>query len=68
MAQKEIIFTRIYHFLILELTYLRGGGYFWALILIGGQLTAGGVLSALATFRILQEPLRNFPDLVSVMA
>ncbi|KAI3526549.1 hypothetical protein L1887_05806 [Cichorium endivia] len=37
-------------------------------ILIGGQLTAGGVLSALATFRILQEPLRNFPDLVSMMA
>ena len=37
-------------------------------ILLGGQLTAGGVLSALATFRILQEPLRNFPDLVSTMA
>lgn len=37
-------------------------------ILLGAQLTAGGVLSALATFRILQEPLRNFPDLVSMMA
>ena len=37
-------------------------------ILLGGQLTAGGVLSSLATFRILQEPLRNFPDLVSMMA
>uniref|UniRef100_A0A7N0TQB6 ABC-type xenobiotic transporter n=1 Tax=Kalanchoe fedtschenkoi TaxID=63787 RepID=A0A7N0TQB6_KALFE len=36
-------------------------------ILLGGKLTAGGVLSALATFRILQEPLRNFPDLVSMM-
>jgi ABC-type bacteriocin/lantibiotic exporter with double-glycine peptidase domain len=36
--------------------------------LLGTQLTAGGVLSALATFRILQEPLRNFPDLVSTMA
>lgn len=35
---------------------------------LGTQLTAGGVLSALATFRILQEPLRNFPDLVSMMA
>ncbi|XWS36506.1 hypothetical protein CRYUN_Cryun20dG0090600 [Craigia yunnanensis] len=32
-------------------------------ILLGGQLTAGSVLSALATFRILQRPLRNFPDL-----
>ncbi|KAM7501519.1 hypothetical protein LguiB_000423 [Lonicera macranthoides] len=37
-------------------------------IFLGGRLTAGGVLSALATFRILQEPLRNFPDLVSMMA
>ncbi|KAM7261562.1 hypothetical protein ACFE04_020639 [Oxalis oulophora] len=37
-------------------------------ILLGTKLTAGGVLSALATFRILQEPLRNFPDLVSMMA
>ncbi|KAM1795534.1 hypothetical protein ACFX11_035869 [Malus domestica] len=37
-------------------------------IFLGHQLTAGGVLSALATFRILQEPLRNFPDLVSMMA
>uniref|UniRef100_A0A803PGG4 ABC-type xenobiotic transporter n=1 Tax=Cannabis sativa TaxID=3483 RepID=A0A803PGG4_CANSA len=37
-------------------------------IFLGGQLTAGSVLSALATFRILQEPLRNFPDLVSMMA
>ncbi|CAJ2647596.1 unnamed protein product [Trifolium pratense] len=37
-------------------------------ILLGGKLTAGGVLSALATFRIPQEPLRNFPDLVSTMA
>ena len=26
-------------------------------MLLGGQLTAGGVLSALATFKILQEPL-----------
>lgn len=35
---------------------------------MGGKLTAGSVLSALATFRILQEHLRNFPDLVSTMA
>ena len=26
------------------------------------------MLSALATFQILQEPLRNFPDLVSMIA
>jgi ABC-type bacteriocin/lantibiotic exporter with double-glycine peptidase domain len=41
---------------------------FGTCILLGGQLTAGGVLSALATFRILQEPLRNFPDLISMIA
>ncbi|KAL6564040.1 Multidrug resistance-associated protein 5 [Orobanche hederae] len=41
---------------------------FGTCILLGGQLTAGSVLSALATFRILQEPIRNFPDLVSMMA
>lgn len=41
---------------------------FGTAILLGNQLTAGSVLSALATFRILQEPLRNFPDLVSMMA
>ena len=37
-------------------------------IFLGHSLTAGSVLSALATFRILQEPLRNFPDLVSMIA
>ncbi|CAH9134081.1 unnamed protein product [Cuscuta epithymum] len=41
---------------------------FGTCIMLGGKLTAGSVLSALATFRILQEPLRNFPDLVSMMA
>lgn len=41
---------------------------FGTCILLGGELTAGSVLSALATFRILQEPLRNFPDLVSIIA
>ncbi|KAK1355887.1 ABC-type xenobiotic transporter [Heracleum sosnowskyi] len=41
---------------------------FGTAILLGDKLTAGAVLSALATFRILQEPLRNFPDLVSMMA
>ncbi|WOH01816.1 hypothetical protein DCAR_0521201 [Daucus carota subsp. sativus] len=41
---------------------------FGTAILLGDELTAGAVLSALATFRILQEPLRNFPDLVSMMA
>ncbi|KAJ7527162.1 hypothetical protein O6H91_16G039700 [Diphasiastrum complanatum] len=41
---------------------------FGTCIILGIPLTAGRVLSALATFRVLQEPLRNFPDLVSNMA
>lgn len=37
-------------------------------VLLDIPLTSGRVLSALATFRVLQEPLRNFPDLVSTIA
>ncbi|XP_020593694.1 ABC transporter C family member 5 [Phalaenopsis equestris] len=37
-------------------------------ILLGGQLTAGSVLSVLATIRILQDPLKNFPDLVLMIS
>ncbi|KAF8007224.1 hypothetical protein BT93_K1277 [Corymbia citriodora subsp. variegata] len=45
-----------------------GAVTFGTSVLMSQQLTAGSVLSALATFRILQDPLRNFPDLVSMMA
>lgn len=41
---------------------------FGATILMGIPLTAGRVLSALATFRILQEPIYNLPDLLSILA
>ncbi|KAJ9188588.1 hypothetical protein P3X46_003930 [Hevea brasiliensis] len=41
---------------------------FGACMLIGIQLTAGRVLSALATFRMLQDPIFNLPDLLSVIA
>ncbi|KAE8695494.1 ABC transporter C family member 9 [Hibiscus syriacus] len=41
---------------------------FGACILMGIQLTAGRVLSALATFRMLQDPIFNLPDLLSVIA
>ncbi|CAA6668102.1 unnamed protein product [Spirodela intermedia] len=34
----------------------------------GQELTAGNVLSALATFRILQEPIYNLPELVAIVA
>uniref|UniRef100_A0A1D1Z236 ABC transporter C family member 9 n=2 Tax=Anthurium amnicola TaxID=1678845 RepID=A0A1D1Z236_9ARAE len=41
---------------------------FGACILMGVPLTAGRVLSALATFRMLQDPIFNLPDLLSVIA
>lgn len=36
--------------------------------LMGIPLTTGRVLSALATLRIMQEPIRNLPDLLSMLA
>ncbi|KAK1306352.1 ABC transporter C family member 9 [Acorus calamus] len=41
---------------------------FGACILMGIPLTAGRVLSALATFRMLQDPIFNLPDLLSALA
>eukprot|EP00268_Persea_americana_P045554 TRINITY_DN46491_c0_g2_i1.p1 TRINITY_DN46491_c0_g2~~TRINITY_DN46491_c0_g2_i1.p1 ORF type:complete len:1529 (-),score=224.10 TRINITY_DN46491_c0_g2_i1:305-4891(-) len=41
---------------------------FGACILMGIPLTAGRVLSAMATFRMLQDPIFNLPDLLSVLA
>lgn len=40
---------------------------FGVCILVKTPLTAGTVLSALATFRILQEPIYNLPELVSMI-
>lgn len=37
-------------------------------VLIGIPLTAGRVLSALATFRILQAPIFNLPDVVTMLS
>lgn len=41
---------------------------FGVCILLNTPLTAGTVLSALATFRILQEPIYNLPELISMVA
>ncbi|KAK6922356.1 ABC transporter-like, ATP-binding domain [Dillenia turbinata] len=41
---------------------------FGVCILLGTPLTAGTVLSALATFKILQEPIYNLPELISMIA
>lgn len=37
-------------------------------VMMGIPLTAGRVLSALATFRMLQDPIFNLPDLLSMIA
>jgi ABC-type multidrug transport system fused ATPase/permease subunit len=41
---------------------------FGTCILMGIELTAGRVLSALATFRMLQDPIFGLPDLLSAIA
>ncbi|XP_071693711.1 putative ABC transporter C family member 15 [Rutidosis leptorrhynchoides] len=41
---------------------------FGGCVLMGIPLTAGRVLSALATFRMLQDPIFNLPDLLNVIA
>ncbi|KAF6145054.1 hypothetical protein GIB67_013405 [Kingdonia uniflora] len=41
---------------------------FGTCILMGIPLESGKILSALATFRILQEPIFNFPDTISMIA
>ncbi|KAJ9169381.1 hypothetical protein P3X46_017584 [Hevea brasiliensis] len=41
---------------------------FGVCILLKTPLTTGSVLSALATFRILQEPIYNLPELISMIA
>ncbi|KAG8363121.1 hypothetical protein BUALT_BualtUnG0002400 [Buddleja alternifolia] len=41
---------------------------FGGCVLMGIPLTAGRVLSALATFRMLQEPIFNLPDLLNAIA
>ncbi|KAH6807283.1 multidrug resistance-associated protein 3 [Perilla frutescens var. frutescens] len=41
---------------------------FGVCVLLGTPLTSATVLSALATFRILQEPIYNLPELISMIA
>ncbi|XP_027334133.1 putative ABC transporter C family member 15 [Abrus precatorius] len=41
---------------------------FWSCMLMGIELTAGRVLSAFATFRMLQDPIFSLPDLLNVIA
>jgi len=41
---------------------------FWTCMFLGIELTAGRVLSAFATFRMLQDPMFSLPDLLNVIA
>ncbi|RHN38804.1 putative xenobiotic-transporting ATPase [Medicago truncatula] len=41
---------------------------FWTCMFLGIELTAGRVLSAFATFRMLQDPIFSLPDLLNVIA
>ncbi|XP_057844823.2 putative ABC transporter C family member 15 isoform X3 [Cryptomeria japonica] len=41
---------------------------FGTCVILGVPLTTGKILSALATFQILQEPISGLPDLISVIA
>lgn len=41
---------------------------FWACIWMGIELRAGRVLSAFATFRMLQDPIFSLPDLLNAIA
>ena len=41
---------------------------FGVCIVLGTPLTSATVLSAIATFRILQEPINNLPELISMIA
>ncbi|KAI9087145.1 hypothetical protein K1719_030909 [Acacia pycnantha] len=41
---------------------------FWVCMWMGIELTAGRVLSAFATFRMLQDPIFSLPDLLNVIA
>ncbi|GLJ18146.1 hypothetical protein SUGI_0320540 [Cryptomeria japonica] len=41
---------------------------FGACMLMGVPLTAGKILSALATFRLLQDPIYNLPEFISMVA
>ncbi|CAA0839063.1 ABC transporter C family member 3 [Striga hermonthica] len=40
---------------------------FGTCMLLGNPLTSGKILSAIATFKILQEPIVNLPDVISTM-
>ncbi|GER32433.1 multidrug resistance protein ABC transporter [Striga asiatica] len=74
LRKVEMGWLRKYVYTSVILTFVAWGGptfvsvvTFVACMLMGIPLESGKILSALATFRILQEPIYAIPDVISVM-
>ncbi|KAG4920827.1 hypothetical protein JHK84_049670 [Glycine max] len=66
--KKFLVGTAIVRFLFYNAPTFIAVDTFGACALIGIPLESGKVLSALATFRILQMPIYSFPDTISMIA
>ncbi|KAL6854317.1 hypothetical protein ACP4OV_019220 [Aristida adscensionis] len=65
---RSVMLTALTTFIFWGSPALISSITFGSCILMGIPLTAGTVLSALATFRMLQDPIFTLPDLLSVFA
>ncbi|XP_058788046.1 ABC transporter C family member 3-like isoform X5 [Vicia villosa] len=66
--KKFLVVTAIVRFLFFSAPTFVAVVTFGACALLGIPLETGKILSALATFRILQMPIYNIPDTISVIA
>lgn len=74
LRKKETNWLRKYVYTSAMITFVFWGSptfvavvTFGACVLMGIPLESGKVLSALATFRVLQEPIYNLPDTISMV-
>lgn len=74
LRKKETNWLRKYVYTSAMITFVFWGAptfvavvTFVACVLMGIPLESGKVLSALATFRVLQEPIYNLPDTISMI-
>ncbi|KAI5409094.1 ABC transporter C family member 3 isoform X3 [Lathyrus oleraceus] len=66
--KKFLVVTAIVRFLFFSAPTFVAVVTFGACVLLGIPLETGKILSALATFRILQLPIYNIPDTISAIA
>ncbi|XP_027191554.1 ABC transporter C family member 3-like isoform X2 [Cicer arietinum] len=66
--KKFLVGTAIVRFLFFNAPTFVAVVTFGACVLLGIPLESGKILSALATFRILQMPIYNLPDTISMIA